>query len=124
MAAQAGATKPICASGALVDGGAGLRFNVCHAGQAASAFAVRHHGKVYAYLNRCAHRGVELDWEPGQFFDRERQLLVCATHGALYDPSSGACIAGPCQGAALVTVPVAEFEGQVCLAQEDEVNAR
>jgi phosphoglycolate phosphatase len=80
------------------------------------AFVVRHAGQAHAYLNRCAHRLVELDWEEGQFFDYEKQHLVCATHGALYDPATGLCIAGPCRGASLVALAVRETEGGVWLA--------
>ena len=73
-------------------------------------------GRVYAYLNRCAHKLVELDWQEGEFFDAEYRYLVCATHGALYDPASGVCVSGPCRGAALAAVPVRETDGAVWLA--------
>lgn len=107
----------ICDSAALRDGGPGVRFDLKRSGYNASAFAVRHAGNVYAYLNRCAHRFVELDWEAGRFFDASRQYLVCATHGALYEPETGYCIAGPCRGAWLCRVPVREADGSVWLAE-------
>ena len=107
----------ICDSADLCDGGPGVRFDVARSGSSASAFAVRYAGKAYAYLNRCAHRFVELDWEPGQFFEYSRQYLVCATHGALYEPDSGYCVAGPCRGARLVPVAVRETDGAVWLAE-------
>lgn len=106
----------LCASGALVEGGPGMRFRVERHGRLEPAFAVRHAGRVRAYLNRCAHKLVELDWEEGQFFDLERRYLVCATHGALYEPASGACVAGPCRGGRLIAVPVHERDGAVWLA--------
>lgn len=106
----------LCESAALQDGGPGVRFMVLHRGRVEPAFAIRCGREVHAYLNRCAHRLVELDWEPGQFFDAERRYLVCATHGALYEPASGTCVAGPCRGAALVAVPVRERDGAVWLA--------
>ena len=59
----------ICYSRELVERGHGVRFNVSRRGEAVSAFAVRFHGKVHAYLNRCAHRSLELDWNEGDFFD-------------------------------------------------------
>jgi nitrite reductase/ring-hydroxylating ferredoxin subunit len=62
------------------------------------AFAVRHQGRVVAYLNRCAHVAMELDWLAGRFFDSDGQALLCATHGAAYDPSDGRCVGGPCAG--------------------------
>jgi nitrite reductase/ring-hydroxylating ferredoxin subunit len=108
----------VCESRALVEGSQGVRFTVRRAHTTAPAFAVRHGGVAYAYLNRCAHRSVELDWEPGRFFDAEKRWLICATHGALYDPASGSCIAGPCRGGALRPVPVTEVDGNVCLAPD------
>ena len=75
-------------------------------------------GQVYAYHNVCAHRGVELDWEAGQFFDITQQFLVCATHGALYDPTTGHCVRGPCAGQSLVRVEVTETDGQVWLCAD------
>jgi nitrite reductase/ring-hydroxylating ferredoxin subunit len=69
-----------------------------------------------AYLNRCAHKLVELDWQEGEFFDAEHRYLVCATHGAMYDPASGVCVDGPCRGAVLTAVPVRVADGAVWLA--------
>lgn len=105
----------ICASADLVEGGRGVRFEVWHEGETVPAFAVRYRGRVRAYLNRCAHRGVQLDWDPGRFFDREQRYLICATHGALYAPESGACMGGPCGGAGLVKLAVIEKNNGVYL---------
>jgi len=41
----------------------------------------------------------ELDWQPGEFFDIAGVYLVCSTHGAIFEPNSGLCVAGPCRGA-------------------------
>jgi len=106
----------VCACAQLPEGGCGVRFLVEHNGHIIPAFAVRHCGRVFAYLNRCAHKLVELDWQKGEFFDAERRYLVCATHGALYDPASGNCVGGPCRGAMLTAVPVREAEGVVWIA--------
>jgi nitrite reductase/ring-hydroxylating ferredoxin subunit len=113
--AAAPATRPICQSSALVDGGAGVRFQVRLDGRSADAFVVRHQGVARAYLNVCAHRGVELDWEQGQFFDVQHRWLICSTHGALYEPATGHCVSGPCQGASLTSLPVDEQNGKVSL---------
>jgi nitrite reductase/ring-hydroxylating ferredoxin subunit len=77
---------------------------------------------VHSYLNRCAHRGTELDWQHGHFFDMEGQWLICATHGALYNPTTGAYVGGPCRSAVLVMLPVAEADGHVCLVPKDGLN--
>src|SRR3972149_1877447 len=78
----------ICASSDLTDGGDGIRFDTECNGLPAPAFAIRHGGRVYAYLNRCAHIAMELDWKPGKFFDTDGEYLICSTHGALYAPES------------------------------------
>jgi nitrite reductase/ring-hydroxylating ferredoxin subunit len=61
-----------------------------------------------AYLNRCPHMGVELNWKPGCFMDVDNLFLQCSTHGALFKPQDGECIAGPCQGDALTELDLRE----------------
>lgn len=113
MAANA---RLICTTGALVDGGRGVRFEVGEG----PAFAIRHQGRVRAYLNRCAHIPAELDWNEGEFFDRAGLYLICATHGALYDPATGNCLDGRCDGQGLVALAVEERDGEVFLIQEGD----
>ncbi len=64
-------------------------------------FAVRKDGQVYAYHNRCPHKGISLEWLPDQFLDASASLIQCATHGALFLIDSGECVAGPCAGQSL-----------------------
>ena len=109
----------VCASATLAEGGDGVRFEVRRGGETAPAFAVRYEGRVYAYVNRCAHVGVELDWQAGRFFDADGIVLICSTHGALYDPATGECRGGPCRGAGLEPVPVEEIDGLVVLSMRD-----
>jgi nitrite reductase/ring-hydroxylating ferredoxin subunit len=109
--------RRLCTTPELIEGGRGLRFEIQRDGLAQAAFVVRHHGKARAYVNRCAHVGVELDWNPGEFFDCSKLYLVCATHGALYAPESGRCVRGPCRGQALEALPVVERDGQVFLLE-------
>jgi nitrite reductase/ring-hydroxylating ferredoxin subunit len=68
-------------------------------------FVIHKHGQFYAYRNQCPHLGIELEWLPDQFLDSEGALIQCATHGALFLIDSGDCIAGPCQGQSLASVP-------------------
>lgn len=105
----------ICTSDAVVEKGPGVRFVVHRPGGDAPAFLVRHEGKARAYLNRCAHVSVELDWEHGQFFDPSRLYLICSTHGAMYEPQTGCCVAGPCKGRRLESLEVVEREGAIYL---------
>jgi len=114
----------LCESGALRDGETGFRFPVTVAGAAATGFVLRHAGQVVGYLNRCAHVAMELDWQTGRFFDRDVQWLVCATHGALYEPATGRCAGGPCAGrGGLRPIVVVERDGSVYWQPDDYVRA-
>ena len=119
---MAGTKRVICASVHLKDAGDGVRFAVEVNGKSEPAFAVRYRGRVYAYLNRCAHMPMELDWMPGKFFDVEGLLLVCSTHGAAYAPDTGRCLRGPCFEEGLVRVPVEERNG--CVIVKDNLDGR
>lgn len=110
--------RRICRSGDLVEGGPGVRFTVERFGADEPAFLVRFRGQVHAYLNRCGHVPVELDWQQGEFFDSSGVYLICATHGALYAPDSGRCLGGRCHGKGLVPLPVAENDGWIFLIEE------
>jgi nitrite reductase/ring-hydroxylating ferredoxin subunit len=103
----------ICRAQALVDGGKGTRFQMQWGTKTIACFAVRYRGTVQAYLNCCPHQGTELDWVEGQFFDDSGLYLLCATHGAVFVPHTGACCAGPCKGQSLIRVNVEEVDGGV-----------
>ena len=107
--------QALCSSGALVNGAQAVPFDVEYGGQSTRAFAVRFEGQPHAYLNRCTHVAMELDWQPNQVFDASGQWLLCATHGAAYAPSTGECAGGPCRGG-LVKIALVE-EGGIVLWQ-------
>lgn len=104
---------PLCNSTDLVNVGLAVPFDLLYAGQTCRAFAVRHQDQVHAYINRCAHVAMEMDWQPNRFFDDSGSWLLCATHGAIYEPSTGACRGGPCRGSGLIKIPVLERDGVV-----------
>jgi nitrite reductase/ring-hydroxylating ferredoxin subunit len=108
----------ICESAALAEGGSGVRFELRSEGAEAKGFAVRFNGRACAYVNRCPHLGTELDWQPGEFFEESGLYLVCSTHGAIFEPSTGFCVAGPCHGASLEPLQVRERDGQVFLQND------
>jgi len=110
---MAQAERLICASGELADSGRGVRFEVEYFGEKAPAFVVRKDGRAYGYLNRCAHVAMELDWQDGVFFDSDGRDLLCSTHGATYEASSGRCIGGPCDGSPLIKLRIEERDGMV-----------
>lgn len=99
----------------LHEGGRGARFDLARAGGEGKGFAIRHLGQAHAYVNRCPHLGVELDWQPGEFFEASGLYLICSTHGALFDPSTGLCVAGPCRGARLERIALEESDGRVLI---------
>jgi len=116
---DAGGWLDVCASDELAEGGDGVRFEwplPSDDGRPAPAFVVRFDGRACAWLNRCRHMAVELDWLPGRFFDDSGLYLICAMHGALYLPDSGECVAGPCRGAHLVPLCCEERDGRVTVA--------
>ena len=102
----------LCRSDDLVDGGLAVPFDVVYQGQSCWAFAVRFEGQAHAYLNRCAHVAMEMDFQPNRFFDTTGRWLICATHGALYQPATGRCMSGPCRHG-LVKIDLSEQSGVV-----------
>lgn len=102
----------LCPAGELIDGGQAVPFDVSYAGQTCRAFAIRFEGQPHAYLNRCTHVAMELDWQPNRVFDESGQWLLCASHGAAYRPDTGQCSGGPCQGG-LVKIDLSERDGLV-----------
>ncbi|MDB5743220.1 MAG: Rieske (2Fe-2S) domain protein [Polaromonas sp.] len=103
---------PLCRGSDLLDSGLAVPFDVNYAGQTCRAFAVRYRGTPHAYLNRCTHVAMELDWQPNRVFDEGGQWLLCASHGAAYRPDTGQCAAGPCRGG-LVKIMLTERGGIV-----------
>ena len=88
-------------------------FDVLHYGQPARAFALRYEGRVIAYLNRCVHVPAEMDWQPGEFLDSSKEYILCATHGAAYEPQTGRCVGGPCGRGRLTPIDIVERDGEV-----------
>ncbi len=103
---------PLCNSADLVEGDVAVPFDVLYGGEACRAFAIRYRGVPHAYLNRCTHVAMEMDYQPNRFFDDTGQWLLCATHGAAYLPDTGQCAGGPCRGG-LVKIALSEKSGMV-----------
>ena len=112
-AAPAPQPQRLCASAELAERGPARVWDLLLYGQPARAFALRVDGTVRAYVNRCAHVPVELDWVPGEFLDEQRQWIICSVHGATYSPADGRCVGGPCGRGRLMPVAVQEAGGEV-----------
>jgi nitrite reductase/ring-hydroxylating ferredoxin subunit len=73
-------------------------------------------GEVRAYKNECRHLPMPLDdRDPGELWDPDRRYLVCNSHGARYQPHDGLCVAGPCEGSHLKSLPIEVRDGEVFL---------
>ena len=107
----------VCEGAALVNGGRGMRFPVVAYGHPTTGFVIRYGGKPFAYLNRCAHVPIELDWSQGNFFESSGLYLMCSTHGAMY------AVGGPCRGGRLRPIGVIERDGGIWWQPDDMVQA-
>ena len=80
-------------------------------------FLVKTATGVAAFVNYCPHAGHPLNFRPHKFLTSDRNLILCSSHGALFERDKGLCIAGPCAGQSLTSVPVEVTNGYVLLAE-------
>lgn len=104
----------LCAEGEIAEGTAKV-FEFGSGAERFEMFALRHHGRVVAYVNECPHAALPLDWNPGHFLDLSRTQILCANHGALFRIADGFCVHGPCEGRSLVAVPIDVVDGAICV---------
>src|ERR1043166_478312 len=83
-------------------------------------FVVNHDGALYAYVNRCCHVPMTMDWIDNQFLTEDKQFVLCATHGACYQPDTGECVCGPPVGKFLTAVPLTVRGGDVIATWPDD----
>ena len=79
-------------------------------------FAVRRGAAVRGYLDRCPHAGVPLTRGVDDYLAPDGRHVTCHWHGALFEADTGACVGGPCNGAALTQWPLAIDDGWVVTA--------
>ena len=94
-----------CAAADLAPGHT-AKFRLACGARRVSGFLVNHDGAYRAYVNCCPHVGTPLDLWDNEFLSEDATVIICATHGAVFEPGTGACIAGPCAGDALTALPV------------------
>ncbi|MDB5479806.1 MAG: 2Fe-2S ferredoxin [Caulobacteraceae bacterium] len=96
---------PLCALAELRDPGArGFMFRE---GEALFlGFVTRAGGTVAGWVDHCPHAGMPLAIVPNRYLTREGDLILCASHGALFRPADGHCVGGPCAGKTLTPWPV------------------
>lgn len=83
--------------------------------QGHTGFVVRCQDALHAYRNVCPHAGNPLHWKPHGFLTRNRDLIMCSVHGAIFDIASGRCVGGPCPGRALTPLRVSLEAGNVVI---------
>ena len=93
--------------------GSSKKFTLSCNGDRVEGFVVNFRGSYYAYLNRCCHIPMPMDWFENQFLSEDGCFIVCATHGATYEPATGECVAGPCPGEYLERLPLRVVGGTI-----------
>ncbi|HEY1890960.1 MAG TPA: Rieske 2Fe-2S domain-containing protein [Steroidobacteraceae bacterium] len=86
-------------------------------------FVVRSGKEVRAFVNRCPHAGHPLDLRPHRFLTPDRALILCSSHGALFEKDAGLCLAGPCAGERLRAVPLEVIDDFVLIAVDADLAA-
>ena len=79
-------------------------------------FLVKTAKGVAAYVNYCPHAGHPLNFKADKFLTPDRNLILCASHGALFTPHDGLCYIGPCKNKAIPAFPVKLIDGWVVVA--------
>src|ERR1043165_4048052 len=90
-----------------------LKVKFPRGGLSRDRFAALFQGEVILYENVCRHLPLTIDYGDNQFFTGDGKEIVCKTHGAIYDPLTGLCTSGPCQGASLFKIPFEVREEKV-----------
>ena len=86
-------------------------------------FVVRTGTEVRGYVNRCPHAGHPLNLLPNRFLTPDGALILCSSHGAVFEKQTGYCVAGPCAGRSLRAVPLEVQAGFVMLADHFAVGS-
>jgi nitrite reductase/ring-hydroxylating ferredoxin subunit len=113
-------TKEICKLADIADPGS-RAFSAGEGDWPLRGFVVRAGRNVFAYVNRCPHAGHPLNWNPDDFLTPDQTLIMCRSHGALFEMNTGQCVAGPCVGRALQMLPVRVEDERVLLELTSEI---
>lgn len=98
------ATHTLCPLHALPDGQA-RGFDPGATGQA-TVLVLRRGQQLRAFVDSCPHHGTPLAWRSDRYLNAAGDRIVCAAHGALFDPDTGVCTLGPCLGQGLTPLRV------------------
>ena len=112
MPPDSGNRHRVCALADLTDPGS-KSFAIEQGDWPLHGFVVRKDNQVFGYLNVCPHAGRMLNWGPDRYLTKDQSLIMCSAHGALFEISTGTCVAGPCQGDALSRIDARIEDDQV-----------
>ena len=79
---------------------------------------VRLNGEIAAWRNFCPH-WIDVRLDSGSGAELRNGEIVCTRHGATFEPDSGYCTFGPCEGAYLEEVDVSVRDGDVYLTDDE-----
>jgi len=96
-----------------IDNNGSAAFVAKRNGKKESFIVIRKEHNVFVYLNSCPHIGTPLDFSPGRFLSKDKNFIICSTHGALFRINDGFCISGPCVEQALAKVPIKIIKGTI-----------
>ncbi len=116
-------SRVICRVAEISDPGA-RAFTIGSGDWPLRGFVVRKGAGVFGYLNRCPHAGHPLNLTANEFLTSDQTLLMCRSHGARFDISTGLCVAGPCTGAALRSIAIRIEHDYVMLADDPDALAK
>jgi nitrite reductase/ring-hydroxylating ferredoxin subunit len=119
MPAEIDTLRAICALDDLESPGA-RSFTVGSGDWPLRGLVVRRGADVRAYVNRCPHAGHPLNLRPNEFLTSDESLILCRSHGALFEMTTGYCVAGPCVGQTLQPVGVQVVDGYVMLEEDPD----
>ena len=98
----------------LKEGGT-KKFPFVKNGKTVEGFLARFQGQLVAYENKCRHLPLSLDFGSDRLFTKEGDFFICHNHNAIYEPLSGLCVRGPCEGEKLRALKIEIVDGEVWL---------
>lgn len=110
----------ICALADLEDPGS-RAFAIGEGAWPLRGFVVRVGDEVFAYVNRCPHAGHPLNFRPDEFLAQDKAMILCRSHGAMFERTTGRCLAGPCAGRSLHALRVRVEAGLVIVDADREI---
>lgn len=84
-------------------------------------FVVRTDRQCIAYVNACPHAFTPLETFADKFLTRNKDQILCTTHGALFNLDDGYCTSGPCAGKSLVAIPIQVIGGMIVIDKQSDV---